>query len=120
MRRDLLGSDFTNLQNSETVFYELLLKTQAGKEIPVEVFANKVSLEESGSIQWIVRDISSRKDLDALREDLAAMIYHDLRSPLSNIISSLDMLNAILPVESIPRCARFLTLPIARRSACSA
>ncbi len=26
-----------------------------------------------------------------------AMIYHDLRSPLANIVSSLDILNALLP-----------------------
>ncbi len=32
-----------------------------------------------------------------MRNDLTAMIYHDLRSPLSNIISSLDMLSAMLP-----------------------
>ncbi len=50
-------------------------------------------------MQWIVRDISERKSLDTLREDLMAMIYHDLRSPLANIVSSLDILNAILPKD---------------------
>jgi two-component system, NtrC family, sensor histidine kinase KinB len=59
-------------------------------------------LNEVGSLQWILRDISARKDLDSLREDLTAMIYHDLRSPLSNIISSLDMLGAILPIDGNP------------------
>jgi len=34
-----------------------------------------------------------------LREDLSAMIYHDLRSPLANIISSLDILRSMLPAE---------------------
>jgi len=61
------------------------------------VYARRVDFEESTSIQWILRDITERKDLDALRDDLTAMIYHDLRSPLANIISSLEMLSAIIP-----------------------
>jgi two-component system, NtrC family, sensor histidine kinase KinB len=34
--------------------------------------------------------------LDSLREDLTSMIYHDLRSPLSNIVSSLDVLSGLI------------------------
>ncbi len=48
--------------------------------------------ESEDDLQWTVRDITARKELDILRNDLAAMVYHDLRSPLSNVISSLDML----------------------------
>jgi signal transduction histidine kinase len=40
-----------------------------------------------------------RKDLDQLREDMTSMIYHDLRSPLGNIVSSLDMLQDMIPPE---------------------
>lgn len=43
-----------------------------------------------------MRDISERKNLDQLREDLTSMIFHDLRSPLSNVISSLDVIQASL------------------------
>jgi signal transduction histidine kinase len=34
-----------------------------------------------------------------LRDDLAATIYHDLRSPLANIVSSLELLNTMLSPE---------------------
>ena len=44
-----------------------------------------------------MRDITERKDLDTLREDMMSMIYHDLRSPLANIVSSLDVLTALYP-----------------------
>ena len=49
-----------------------------------------------------MRDIRERKQLDTLRDDLMAMIYHDLRSPLANIISSLDILSTIVSSESDP------------------
>jgi signal transduction histidine kinase len=37
-----------------------------------------------------------------LREDLISMIYHDLRSPLANVVSSLDVLNTIQAVTDDP------------------
>jgi signal transduction histidine kinase len=37
-----------------------------------------------------------------LQENLTAMIYHDLRSPLANVSNSLDLLNSYLPMEENP------------------
>ena len=101
-RWDLLGSHCDNLLGGSTITYESQLNAFNGKLIPIEVFVSKVDLEDADFLQWVLRDLSARKELDALREDLTAMIYHDLRSPLSNIISSLDMLGAILPVDGNP------------------
>jgi signal transduction histidine kinase len=62
------------------------------------------------SIQWILRDITERKDLDSLREDLTAMIYHDLRSPLANILSSIEMLDSIFPEQEKEAAAPILRI----------
>jgi PAS domain S-box-containing protein len=97
-----LGVDCANLRNGSTLTYESHLKAKTGKYIPVEVNVSRVELGDSASLQWIMRDITTRKELDSLREDLTAMIYHDLRSPLSNIVSSLDMMGTILPIDSNP------------------
>lgn len=67
--------------------------------MPVEVHVRRVEFDETDSIQWILRDITERKELDGLREDLTAMIYHDLRSPLANIVSSLDVLYSLAPED---------------------
>ncbi len=99
---DLLGRDCENLANGSAISYESQLKVSNARPIPIEVFVTRVNLNGAVCLQWILRDLSERKELDALREDLAAMIYHDLRSPLSNIISSLDMLGTILPVDNNP------------------
>ncbi len=39
-----------------------------------------------------VRDITAAKAAERLRQDLASMIVHDLRSPLTSIITSIDMI----------------------------
>ena len=59
-----------------------------------------IHISDKPSLQWIFRDISERQYMEELREDLSAMIYHDLRSPLANIISSLDILRTMLPEET--------------------
>lgn len=86
-----LGRSFEKVC-TETVVYESVLGSREGEKRPVEISVRRVSFEDIEAIQWIVRDISERKELDSLREDMTAMIYHDLRSPLANVISSLDML----------------------------
>ena len=65
--------------------------------MPIAVHARRVEFEETDSIQWILRDITERKELDALRDDMIAMIYHDIRSPLGNIVSSLEMMSSLMP-----------------------
>ncbi|MEX2144336.1 MAG: HAMP domain-containing sensor histidine kinase, partial [Anaerolineales bacterium] len=49
-----------------------------------------------------------------LREDLASMIYHDLRSPLANVVSGLDVLEMMLPTDRDPTVRS--VLDIAMRS----
>lgn len=102
------------LKAGETLSYEALLKASNGKSIPIQVQVKKVVFEEAESLQWMMRDITERKDLDALRDDMTSMIYHDLRSPLANIVSSLDVLSALSSGEGNETLQSVLM--IARRS----
>jgi NtrC-family two-component system sensor histidine kinase KinB len=78
--------------NTMTLTYESILQTNEGGAVPVEVYAREVSMDGSSRLQWVFRDITERKNLEGLREDLTSTIYHDLRMPLSNINYSLDIL----------------------------
>ncbi len=93
---DQLGARFEKLASNETYSYESLLRTRSKHDLPIEVHVNQVFLEGVSHIRWIFRDITERKNLDTLREDLIAMIYHDMRAPLANVVSSLDVLNTLL------------------------
>jgi len=90
------GSSFEKISDI-TLHYESTLYSQQGTIYPIGVYVRKVTFDGQEAIQWIMRDIRERKDLDALREDLSAMIYHDLRSPLANTLSSVEMLGSIIP-----------------------
>jgi PAS domain S-box-containing protein len=116
---DRTGTMFETLRENRTASYEAILHKE-GSNLPVEVHARRVEFDENDSIQWIIRDITERKELDSLRNDLTAMIYHDLRSPLANIVSSLDVLYSMVPetdretVESILKIAENSTDRIQR------
>lgn len=99
---EILEDCHKGLAEGQTTRFESQLVRGAEKPIPVEVYVRGVVIEDKPSLQWIMQDISQKRELDSLREDLTAMIYHDLRSPLSNIISSLDILSSMLPMDTSP------------------
>ncbi|MFM8320806.1 MAG: ATP-binding protein [Chloroflexota bacterium] len=94
-----LGPGYQNVCSSETQVYESTLNAYTGRSIPVQVHVRCIHYNNEYHLQWILHDITERKDLDRLREDLIAMVYHDLRSPLANIGSSLEMISALLEPE---------------------
>ena len=93
------GLNFETLRRYDECTYESGLLKKDGSSIPIEVHARRVEFEETDSIQWIVQDVTERKELDALRDDMIAMIYHDIRSPLGNVVSSLEMMGELMPVD---------------------
>ncbi|HET9911584.1 MAG TPA: GAF domain-containing protein, partial [Anaerolineales bacterium] len=97
---DRTGQNFEKLRDDNTRSYESVIRREGETHTPIEIHARRVEFDEADSIQWILRDITERKELDRLREDLTAMIYHDLRSPLANVISSLDVLFSMVPEDN--------------------
>ncbi len=95
--------------NELPVSYESSLKI--GEKKPIQVYARQISLDSRPFIQWILRDLSERKHLDTLREDLIAMVYHDLRSPLANVMYSLEFFRAVLP-EDDPTNAQLVDIAV--------
>ncbi len=104
--------DLRHLNTGDIFTFEAELNTKHGKQIPILVFVRSVATNTGTNLQWLIRDISERKELDSLREDLISMIYHDLRSPLSNIVSSLDVFNAMLPQGGDPAFRSLLNIAL--------
>jgi PAS domain S-box-containing protein len=115
LRSDKTGDGFANLRGY-ACSYESNLHQAGGGTIPVEVRARRVTLGEGELLQWRMRDITERRELDTLRDDLAAMIYHDLRSPLANIVSSVEILGTMLPDDPASRGATEAVLAVTRNS----
>jgi len=98
-----VGMEFENLRDDRGCTYESVLHRADSEKVPIEVRSRRVEFEDADSIQWTIRNITERKELDSLREDLSSMIYHDLRSPLSNIVSSFEILNGMIGQDEAAR-----------------
>ncbi|HKY79789.1 MAG TPA: GAF domain-containing protein [Anaerolineales bacterium] len=109
-----LGEDLSKIQEGKTISYESTLQGKRREPISIEVYVHSINVEGVTQLQWILRDITERMKLDSLREDLASMIYHDLRSPLANVVSGLDVLEMMLPTDRDPTVRS--VLDIAMRS----
>ena len=101
----VVGINFAELAGGEPHTYESFLQPKLGPSIPVQVHVHAVNIGNQDGLQWIMRDITELRKLERLREDLTSMIYHDLRSPLSNVVSGLDLIRSMVPddagVESV-------------------
>jgi len=105
-----VGENFSGIQKAGNLCYESSLSTSSGKVIPVEVYVQPIAVDGENCFQWILRDITERKNLAVLQDDLISMVYHDLRSPLANVISSLDLLHSMLPAERSEDLKSVLTI----------
>lgn len=94
---NIVGQNFESLIDTDPISYQSILHTEDGKEVEVDVHVRKIDIDGSSHFLWILRDITERLELDQMREDFTSMIYHDLRSPLANVSSGLDVLSSILP-----------------------
>lgn len=93
---DQLPDPLNSIEAGQTFSYDSRLAHSGGRTLPVEVHVKRIDVGSGPFMQWILRDISERLELAELRTDLTSMIFHDLRSPLGNIISSLEVLTASL------------------------
>jgi len=113
---DRLPQDLSSLTAGETLSYNARATHRLGHPLPIEVYIRRIDIGSLPFLQWILRDISERQALDELRADLTSMIFHDLRSPLGNIISSLEVLQSTLPKEDeAPRSVLSIALRSSRR-----
>ena len=88
----ILPDALDSIPEAPPLTYESQVHALHEEHIPVEVYVRRVMFRGQPHLQWILRDITERKRLDTLRDDLLAMLYHDLRAPLSSISMSLEML----------------------------
>ncbi len=92
--RSTIQEEQSHLSTGMAISFESKMILRNGNTLPVMVHIRRENIDEVDLMQWLFRDLSERKELDRLRDDLSAMIYHDLRSPLANVISSLDIMLA--------------------------
>ncbi|MEJ2746607.1 MAG: GAF domain-containing protein [Anaerolineae bacterium] len=97
---DMEWPEFDAIQADAVTVLTNRVYTQPGDLIHVEVYAKRILSNNTKFLQWIYRDISEQVELTRMRDDMTAMLFHDLQSPLGNVITSLELLQLEIPPES--------------------
>ena len=103
------------ISSDKVLMFQSDVHAKNAPSIPMDVYAKRTIHGEDQLLQWIHRDITEQVELEQMREDLTAMLFHDLQSPLGNVISSLELLAYEIPPEAI-NTPLYAMLDIARRS----
>jgi len=93
---------FESLQTGNELEFRSTAWPSEGADIPVMVRARRVFFDNYDVIAWVEQDTSAQMELDQLRQDLTAMVYHDLRGPLHTIYSSLATLGRLMNGSNPP------------------
>lgn len=75
-----------------TLFIDHQARTKDGRLVPVDVALGLMPLPDGLHIVASVRDISSRREIERLKDDFIATVSHELRTPLTSVIGSLGLL----------------------------
>ena len=85
----------------ESIVYNVEANACDGSSIPFEVRATRIFHGPHPFVQWVYHDLTERLRLEQIRQDLTRMIIHDLRNPISSILSSVDLIHTALYDKTI-------------------
>jgi len=109
--REICRTTLRQIQDGQRPSLEAKIPSGEGVTI---LKARMVKIDYGGreAIQWVGHDITEQVALERMREDLTHMVVHDLRTPLSSIMGSLQLIHTAfierdvtLPVTKLLRIA---------------
>lgn len=106
------GEQLTQLALGRELRFRTVLRGLRGDDLPVQVHAKRIRSQTQDCIQWILHDLTPELEQDRLREDLTAMVYHDMRGPLGNIYSSVSALRRLLADHPNPHVSTLLEVAV--------
>lgn len=94
---------------------ELDIKDAYRQTVPLEFKIRQIQFGGRDCVEWVGRDISMRREIEQMREDLVNMLVHDLRGPLSNMTNTVDLISMLMSHNDASPQIKHL-LEIAKRS----
>jgi PAS domain S-box-containing protein len=83
-----------------------------GTPIEVEISCARVNFDGQPAGQLLIRDVSERRAIERMKDELLSMVSHELRTPLTSLRGSLGLVAAGLLGDMPGRAQRMLDIAI--------
>jgi len=80
----------------QEIVFEADLRVAPERVVPVEFRTKRIDYGTTDGIEWNGRDISGRREVEQLREDLTNMLVHDMRGPMGNLINAINTIPLVM------------------------
>jgi PAS domain S-box-containing protein len=94
LQQVLIKQSAQEIEKSLGKLVDISLKSQDGRDFNCQVSSSEISVLGNRKFLLAIVDTTERERLEQLKQAFFAMVSHDLRSPLSSLLSMLDMLHA--------------------------
>ena len=81
-----------------------------GQEIPVDIALAMMPLPDGDHVVASFRDISQRKQVERMKDELISTVSHELRTPLTSVVGALGLLRSGSAGEISPAAARLVEI----------
>ena len=102
--------DIKQLEDGEERSFRSKIYDMDGQEIDALIRTRRVQLDGRVLVEWVLQDMTAEMELEQLKRDLTAMVYHDLRGPMTNIVGSIYKLSSVLKNHENPAVLRLLQI----------
>jgi PAS domain S-box-containing protein len=92
----LLNEQTKRLQVWRESTVEIEILNSYREKVPLEVHVRHIQVGQHKGVEWVGRDISQRKEVEKMRQDLVNMLVHDIKGPLGNLINTLDLVSMMV------------------------
>jgi PAS domain S-box-containing protein len=101
------------LAEGQSTTFRLNLIDSAGQSLPTLVRVRRLRMDERPVLEWVLQDLQAQAVIDKLREDMTAMVYHDLRNPIHNInVATFKLAEILRGKTDNPAVLRLLQLSL--------
>jgi PAS domain S-box-containing protein len=94
--KDFLVKQTKRLKVWREASIELEVKDAYRQTLSLESMVRQSQYKGKDAVEWVGRDISARKEVERMRQDMVNMLVHDLRGPLGNLLNIIDLLAMML------------------------
>ncbi|WP_306397940.1 sensor histidine kinase [Telluria beijingensis] len=94
LRRAVVEFRTTGHTNALNRRVERIVRTRQGEEFAIEMTAGIAGIGERSFFSIFLHDISLRKRVDQMKNELVATVSHELRTPLTSMRASLSLLKS--------------------------